>query len=247
MERKVLLADDDSGMRLVLRKMVERVEGFEVMGEAKDGEEVLRLVNEHHPHVIFMDVDMPLLSGVEAAKKIMDIDPRTILIFATGHEEYMPEAFAVYAFDYIVKPFKSERVEQTLKRIREQEEYAKYSSVSSITARQEKGLGKLMLRNKEGISLIDMQDIILIQREDRSTVVYTQKERYATSEGLSEIEERLDKTLFFRSHKSYIINLSMIHKIHPYGRWTFLVKFKNTEQDALLTSERYEILEKLFS
>jgi two-component system LytT family response regulator len=86
----------------------------------------------------------------------------------------------------------------------------------------------------------------LIQREDHSTAIYTAQERYVTSEGLSELEERLDGEIFFRSHKSYIINLTMVYKIYPYGRWTYIVKLKNTSQDALITHEKFEEMQRLF-
>ena len=115
---RVLLCDDEPGMRLILRKLVERAEGFEIVGEAEDGEEGLRLFEEKRPDVVFLDVDMPRLNGVETAKRIQDMDPRAALIFATAYEGYRDEAFEVYAFDYLVKPFKNERVLATLERIR---------------------------------------------------------------------------------------------------------------------------------
>ena len=107
-------------------------------------------------------------------------------------------------------------------------------------------LEKLMIRNRNSMSLVDMSDIILIQREDRSTVIYTLQERFTTSDGLSELEEKLNKDLFFRCHKSYIVNLGAISKISPYGRWTYIVKLKGTEKEALLTHDKYEELQKLF-
>ena len=103
-----------------------------------------------------------------------------------------------------------------------------------------------MLKSKEGISLINMKDIILIQREDRSTVIYTKDSSYVTSDNLTELEDRLDNAQFFRCHKSYIINLSMINKIYPYGRWTYTVKLLGTDKDALLTHEKYEDLKVIF-
>jgi two-component system LytT family response regulator len=112
--------------------------------------------------------------------------------------------------------------------------------------RHDKGLEKLLIKNKEGISFIDTDEIIIVQREDRSTVIYTKDNSYVTSEGLSEIEDRLDETKFLRTHKSYIVNLSMIHKIYPYGRWTYIVKLKNTDKDALLTHDKYEELKRIF-
>ena len=108
------------------------------------------------------------------------------------------------------------------------------------------GLQKLLVKHKEGISLLDMADIILIQREDRATAIYTAHERIVTSEPLSELMERLDPNLFFRSHKSYIINLAMVYKIYPYGRWTYVVKLKDIKQDALITYEKYNELEGFF-
>jgi two-component system LytT family response regulator len=94
---------------------------------------------------------------------------------------------------------------------------------------------------------VDTKEIVLVQREDSSTVIYTKTDSFTTSISLSDIEEKLDNTQFLRSHKSYIINLSLITKIYPYGRWTYVVKLKNTEKDALLTHEKYEEIKKLFN
>lgn len=243
---KVLIADDDAGMRLMLNKLIEKYEDFEIAGEAENGEEALRLAEELRPQIIFMDVEMPVLNGVDCAKKVLDINPKTMIIFATAHEEYMTEAFELYAFDYMIKPFKIDRVKQTLHRIKELYRPAASTVKENTAVKHSKVLDKLIIRNKDGISFVDMSDIILIQREDRSTVVYTAHDRYVTSEGMSEVEEKLDRALFFRSHKSYIINLSMIHKIYPYGRWTFIVKLKNTDRDALMTHDKYEELQEIF-
>jgi len=245
MDLKVMIADDDTGMRMVLKKAISKIEGFITVGEAEDGESALQLYELERPQIVFLDVEMPVVNGVECAKRIADIDPKAFIIFATAHEEYMPDAFEVYAFDYIVKPFKIERLHQTLLKIKATTAESS-NGRGSIKISGVKNPGKLMIRNKEGISLLNLEDIILIQREDRSTVIYTVEGRFPTSEGLSDLEERLDKAIFFRCHKSYIINLSAVSKIFPYGRWTFIIKLKGTDKDALLTYDKYEELEKLF-
>jgi two-component system, LytTR family, response regulator len=242
---RVLIADDDQGMRLIIKKVIEKNSGFEIIGEAEDGITALSFAESMKPDIIFMDVEMPQLNGIECAKRITDINPKVIIIFATAHEEYMQDAFEVYAFDYLVKPFKIERINQTLLRIKD----ILYENISQPLLKSiphEKGLEKILIRNKEGISFVDMNEIILIQREDRSTVIYTASEHYSTSEGLSEIEGRLNQSIFFRCHKSYIINLTMVSKIYPYGRWTYLIKLRNIEKDALITSDRYEVIQKFF-
>lgn len=116
---KVLIADDEAGIRLLIRKLVEKNKGFEVVGEAADGESAVSLTESLNPDVIFMDVEMAKLNGIECAMRIQDINPKAIIIFATGHEEYMPKAFELYAFDYIVKPFNVQRIHKTLDRILE--------------------------------------------------------------------------------------------------------------------------------
>lgn len=245
---KVLIADDESGMRSIMRKMIERVEGFMLMDEADNGEDLLTLFKKHQPHVVFLDVEMPKKTGVECARIIQDTDPKAIIIFATAHDTYMSEAFEVYAFDYLVKPFKAERVIKTLEKAKDRIIKRNEALMPPIALPVKKTAERLMLHHKEGVSFINMQDIVLVQREDRATVLYTVGDgRYVTGESLGETEERLDKKLFFRCHKSYIINLNHIRDITPYGRWTYVVRLNGTAHDALITHEKYEELEKMFA
>lgn len=247
MDTCVLIADDDAGMRLVLKKAIDKTGNFTIAGEAEDGDAALRLFEKLRPEVVFLDVEMPHMNGIECAKKIIDIEPKTIIIFVTAHQEYMPDAFEVYAFDYLIKPFKMDRLNQTLDKVKNAGTFkAGVAENLQNSHSTQKTPRKLMIRNRDGISLVDMADIILIQREERNTVIYTQQDRFTTSEGMSELEEKLDRDLFFRSHKSYIIHLGAVSKIFPYGRWTYIVKLKGIDKDALLTHDKYEELEKLY-
>ena len=245
---RILIADDDDGMRLIMRRFVEKAGGFQIVGEAKDGRELIRLNEQTHPQVILLDVEMPVMTGVECARIIQDINPKTILVFATAHEKYMGDAFEVYAFDYLLKPFREQRVMKTLALIRSRlAEEAEERAVKPETPRNV-APRNLMLRHKEGVSFVDMEDILLIQREERSTVLYLAGgERLVTSDSLSELDERLPDDMFFRTHKSYVVGLRHIDSITPYGRWTYVVKLRGTTHDALVTAERLEILQKMFA
>lgn len=245
---RILIADDDDGMRLIMRRFVEKAGGFQIVGEAKDGRELIRLNEQTPPQVILLDVEMPVMTGVECARIIQDINPKTILVFATAHEKYMGDAFEVYAFDYLLKPFREQRVMKTLALIRSRlAEEAEERAVKPETPRNV-APRKLMLRHKEGVSFVDMEDILLIQREERSTVLYLAGgERLVTSDSLSELDERLPDDMFFRTHKSYVVGLRHIDSITPYGRWTYVVKLRGTTHDALVTAERLEILQKMFA
>jgi two-component system, LytTR family, response regulator len=246
---KVLIADDDEGMREVMRRIIAKVDGFRLVNEAADGEQVLALAEKSKPDVVFLDVDMPKINGIDCAKALQDMNPATIIIFATAFEGYMSDAFEVYAFDYLVKPFKVERVVQTLERIRDRQtcRVQPPETPKAIIADRKPVDGRLMLRHREGVSFVDLNDILLVQREDRTTVLYTRGDgRYMTGDSLSEMEERLPKDVFFRCHKSYIINLNHVKDITPYGRWTYVVRLEETKHDALITHEKYEEMEQMF-
>lgn len=247
-ELRVLIADDDLGMRTIMRKIVDKVEGFMLVGEAGDGKTALELAEKLKPNVVFLDVEMPEMTGVECARAIQDMDPSMIIIFATAHDTYMGDAFEVYAFDYLVKPFKVDRVIQTLERARDRLWQRGATPVQSpVPTTPRPAEGRLMLRHRDGVSFVDLNDILLVQREDRATVLYTADgERYVTADSLTDMEERLQSDAFFRCHKSYIINLNHIKDITPYGRWTYVVRLDGIKNDALITHDKYEELEQMF-
>lgn len=241
----VMLVDDEAGVRLLLRKIIEKQKSFEIVAESDNLAEAVTLFHKKSPEVVFLDIEIGGASGVECAKIIADLAPKTKIIFATAHAEYMPEAFSVYAFDYLVKPFRVERVNQTLERIRGMsQEEVKQKEPEEI--HKGNGLDRLLIKGRESACFVDTADIILVQREEGNTVIYTEKEKYITSAALSEIEAKLNPELFLRSHKSYLINISKIKRIEPYGRWTFLVTFSGLDKDALITTEKYEELKKRY-
>lgn len=168
---RVVIADDNADMRRIERMMISRAEGFEIVGEAEDGVQLLTLVEQEKPQLVFLDVEMPGKTGVECARVIQDMNPAIVLIFATAHDEYMGDAFEVYAFDYLLKPFKKERVMQTLerakKRIRHQTDG---ETPLPVHPTPHPVSGRLMLHHKDGVSFLNVSDIVLVQREDRTTV-----------------------------------------------------------------------------
>ncbi|MDE6815189.1 MAG: LytTR family DNA-binding domain-containing protein [Lachnospiraceae bacterium] len=242
---KVLLVEDESGIRLLLRKIIEKNKEFQVVGETDNLTQAVTLFHRTKPDVVFLDIEISGASGLDCARIIADINPKTKIIFATAHAEYMSNAFEVYAFDYLLKPFNVERVDQTLQRILDLARQKEAEPLERIV-KYEKGLDKLLVKGRESMSFVDIKDIILVQREEGSTVIYTAKDSFTTSAGLGEIEEKLDPEQFMRSHKSYIINVSQIRKIEPYGRWTYIVTFKDLKQDALITQEKYEEIKRRF-
>ncbi len=248
---QVMIVDDEVYIRKILRKVIERQKGFEVVCEYDNMTDALLGFEQFHPQVIFMDIEISGSSGIDCAKVIAKLDQTVKIIFATAHAEYMSNAFELYAFDYLVKPFNIQRIEHTLERIRQQEDKRENTGQSFADFdnknKADKKHAQLMIKSKESMNFLDAQEIVFIERENNATCIYmSDEEVFQTSMSLGDLESRLDDTIFIRSHKSYIINRNFIKKIEPYGRWTYIVKFKTIQQDALITKEKYEQMKKFY-
>ncbi|MBR6642432.1 MAG: response regulator transcription factor [Lachnospiraceae bacterium] len=251
---KVMIVEDEPEIRKILGKMIEKQEGFTVVAACGDFAGGITAFMKYRPEVVFMDIDLAGESGLDCAKTITELEPKTKIIFATAHCEYMANAFEIYAFDYLVKPFDLERVTKTLTRIKEirnafqgnREVAASEESDDKVVAAPEQHKDKLMIKGKEQMTFLDKKDIILVERLDGETIITTRDGEFHTSASLGSIEEKLDATEFMRCHKSYIINLSMISQIEVYGRWTYTVKLKGTNTTALMTSQKYEEVKQLY-
>ncbi len=243
---RVLIADDDKSMRFVLRKAFDKLPEIEIGAEVVNGALAVAAFEKDDFDAAFLDVDMPVLDGIEAAKLILDIQPKCMIVFITAHEEYMQEAFELYAFDYMVKPFKLKRLEQTIQRMCEFRE-AQQESRKEVKKKVKAVSNDLLLKVKDGLVVVKPEDIIMIERENRSSVIITETEHFTINKPLGELEALLPSEEFLRTHKSYIIRLDRIAKMSVYGRWTYVVKLKGTKKDALLTKEKAKILETIFN
>lgn len=157
---KVLLVEDESGIRLLLRKIIEKNKEFQVVGETDNLTQAVTLFHRTKPDVVFLDIEISGASGLDCARIIADINPKTKIIFATAYAEYMSNAFEVYAFDYLLKPFNVERVDQTLQRILDLARQKEAEPLERIV-KYERGLHKLLVKGRESMSFVDIKDIIL--------------------------------------------------------------------------------------
>ena len=240
MKITVLIAEDDLDMRYVIRKVVEEVEGVKVVGEAGDGLEAIKLIRELTPQVVFLDIDLPGKNGIELAREIFDINPWTCIVFATAFSEFRGEAFDVYAFDYLVKPFKMNRVRQTMDRIR----LVLSGKAADSPKAYSKNLSKKQFFRHQGrFVYLDLEDIIYITKEGRKSTIYFIGGKIKTNEKLSVLEEQLEGYPFFRSHSGFIVNLKMVKELVPAGRSSYELVMENTKNRPLITVEKFKELE----
>lgn len=246
MKITVLIAEDDPDMRHVLRKVVEEVEGVQVVGEAGNGLEAIKLIRELSPQVVFVDIGLPEKDGVELAQEIFDINPLTFIVFATAFSEFREKAFDVYAFDYLVKPFKMNRVRQTMERIK-QVLSGKIAGRPGFYLKKLNGdiSRKQFFRSDNKLVYLNLDDIIYVTKEGRKCTIYFIGGQIQTNDNLSVLEEQLAGYPFFRSHSGFIINLRMVKELIPTGRSSYELVMANTKKRPLITVERFKELEEL--
>ena len=129
---RVCIVEDEPGIRKLLRMIVEKQEGFTVAYESGDFASAISDFMKYKPEVVFMDIDLNGESGLECAKVMTELNPKLKVIFATAHSEYMANAFEIYAFDYLVKPFNVDRVIKTLSRIRQKAEEENFPKLKRL-------------------------------------------------------------------------------------------------------------------
>jgi len=207
--------------------------------------EAIRLAQESSPDIAFLDIEMPgdtpdmSCSGIDCARAICTMRENTAIIFVTAHEEFMPDAFALYAFDYLIKPFRIERVRQTLQRLQKFLQPAEHASAAESGSH-----GRLTIRTREAVEFLDPEEILFIERQGRVSRIVMARGELDTSDGLGELEERLNPEVFQRTHRSFIVNTRQILRATPYGRWTYALTLKNTEEKPLITAEKLTELQK---
>lgn len=246
MKITVFIAEDDPDMRYVIRKVVEEVEGVSVIGEAGDGLEAIKLIKELSPQVVFLDIDLPGKNGIELAKEIFDINPLTSIIFATAFSDFRGEAFDVYAFDYLVKPFKMNRVRQTMDRIKLALSGKAAGRANPYSKIHNKNVSrKQFFRNNSKLVYLNIDDIIYVTKEGRKSTIYFIGGQIKTNDKLSVLEEQLEGYPFFRSHSGFIVNLKMVKELIPAGRSSYELVMENTKDRPLITVEKFKELEEL--
>ena len=236
---KVVMADDEPGVMLLLCSILSKLEGALVVGTAENAKDTIKLTMEQNPDLAFLDIELPDMKGIELAEKLRDIKPDMAIVFITAHQEYSLDAFKLYASDYILKPIDEERVKSTFLRIYKMLEISKNSNTSSYTKPS-----RISINLGDERIFIKLNEIFYIERSGRHTLISCTNGKFKTRQTLQELEKYLGK-MFFRSHKSFIINTDRIEKIVSFPNSSYCeVKFNNCEDKALLSRDRISELMK---
>jgi two-component system response regulator LytT len=202
---KVLIVDDEAPARGELRYLLSAHPEVEIVGEAATAKEALQLAVSVPYDAVFLDVEMPGLSGLEAARLIRDRWQRPDLVFVTAHERYAVDAFAVEATDYLLKPVDPERLARVVSRLGKR-------------ARPEPPApGKLPVVSGGSTALIDYDAVHYVQADGDYSRVHTFDRSHLCTASLREVEETLPSTRFLRIHRSYLVNLAKVATVSRAG------------------------------
>ena len=220
--KKVLICEDEPLAVRALREYLKDVDWVEVVGDARTGPDAVRLIQKLEPDLVFLDVRMPGLTGLEVLETITH---HTSVIFTTAFDEYALSAFEFGALDYLVKPFGRDRLLESLDRVRVR------LVGEGLTGKKGRGgpgssyATRLFARQRGGIVPIHVDQIVRIDATSGGVSLVTQGATFSSDASLGEVQERLNPKEFIRIHRGHLVNLSHVAKIEKYDERRFLIRF----------------------
>lgn len=215
---KALIVDDEELARKLLREMLTTHPEVEVVAECGNGMEAVKAVGEHKPDLLFLDVQMPKLTGFD----VLELIDRAglAIIFVTAFDQYAMKAFDVHAVDYLLKPFSRERFEAALERAKSQEGRKTLETAELVAAARPAGqyAERIVVRDGTKVSLIPVHKLDYAEALDDYVSLVSEGKKHLKQQTISGLELALDPSKFVRIHRSYIVNLDRVARIEPYGK-----------------------------
>lgn len=212
--KKVLLIDDEAAGRKMISQYLAEYKEFVVIGEANNGVDAVKLINEFKPDLIFLDIQMPGMTGFDVLTHIDEIPQ---VIFSTAYDKYALEAFEVHAVDYLLKPYTRERFRKAIERIRNSEGTAGLKPLAeSLLMDKPSYPERILVQLAKKLITISVHDIIRIEADGDYSSLITENGKYLSNYGISKLSERLDNEVFIRVHRSSVINLNYIKEVNKY-------------------------------
>jgi len=254
---KALIVDDEYPARMELRFQLERFPDVEIIGEAANAREALRLISALDYDVVFLDVQMPGMTGIDLARQLKGRETPPKVVFVTAFENYALPAFEIRAVDYLLKPFEPNRLAETVQRLREvtgatgpaaQAGGAAAERQGEEEARKNNALSFLLCEKDDKQIPLPLSEIVFIFSEGYNVFAKTYSDRLVTRFTLQELTERLPADQFFRSHRSYLINIFQVKEISPYFNGAYILKMKDKEHSEVIVSRaNVKRMKELFS
>lgn len=222
---KVLIIDDEKLAREIIKTYLRKNNSIEIAGECSNGFDALKQINDLKPDLIFLDIQMPKLTGFEMLE-VLDNPP--VIIFTTAYDQYALKAFEVNATDYLLKPFPEERFNEALQKA------IKLLGDKNLVSKKIENLAKsletkgetierVVVKNGQKISIIPVNEIKYIEAQDDYTMIYTDKGNFLKQKTMKFFDENLDQKDFIRIHRSYFVKVTQIKQIELFEKDSYCV------------------------
>ena len=225
---RTLVIDDESPARDIIKKYLSFHPEFELIAEFEDGFSGLKGIREMNPDMVFLDIQMPRLTGLELLE-LLEKPP--VIIFSTAYDQYALKAFEMSATDYLLKPYSKERFEQAIAKALQKLQSGGdlQAPVQALVQSMDNAgeiINRIAVKIKHNVHVIPTQDIIFIEAEGDYVMIHTAAGKYLKEKTMKYFETHLDPTTFTRIHRSFIVNLNHIARLELYDKEQYVVKLK---------------------
>lgn len=221
---KTILIDDESLARDVVKHYLKEYPDIEIVAECADGFEGLKAIQQHQPDFIFLDIQMPKISGFEMLELV---ENPPAVIFTTAFDEYAIKAFEVNAVDYMLKPIEKSRFDQAMQKLpsklKQESTTQELLETASLSPQQN---NRVVVKSAGVIKIVPVADIIYIEADDDYVKLNTTEGNFSKNKTMAFFEQSLDVEQFIRIHRSYIVNLSQVTKIELKEKESYVVLLK---------------------
>lgn len=226
MSIRTLIAEDEPLALRKLRDLIAEEEDLELIGEARDGGEAAELIDRLEPDLVFLDVNMPTVSGIQTLERI---EHKPAVVFTTAYDQFALAAFELAAVDYLLKPFGQERFREAMSRVRRL--LASAGGAAALDrageALSRRPLSRLFVRDRDAIRPLPLATVERLEARDDYVAVHVQGRTYLLNLALQKLEERLDPEHFVRVHRSHIVNIDFITAIHAHDASRMIVELSD--------------------
>jgi two-component system LytT family response regulator len=243
MQIRAFLADDERAARARLRRLLDRHPQIEIIGEATNGLEAVESIERLRPELLFLDVQMPGLSGFEVLRGLSKDIPRPLTIFVTGFHEHALEAFRARAIAYLLKPIEEDHLQEMIERAgrllgsvpsREQE----HQNVNRLLGEELPPMEQIVARKANRVFLLDPEEALFFYMDSGIVRVRVENDTYWVNYQLGELEQALASRGFFRARRSSLVNLKRVREVRSDPRSTFVLVMGDARNTEVEVSER---------
>lgn len=241
---RTLIVDDERLARNRIRRLLCLDPELEIVAECANGEEAVEALRQRRPRLLFLDVQMPGMTGFEVLQQLPPED-RPVTVFVTAYDEYALRAFEAHAFDYLLKPFDRKRFQDVVRRAKSQISLLRHGDLNSRLAQLLEGMekgrpdsGRIAIRAGGHVILVKIPTIDWVEAADNYVCLHCGAETHVVRETMNAFEKRLDGNRFLRIHRSAIVNLDRIREMRPWFRGDYQVILQDGTQLTLSRSYR---------